>query len=799
MLIYERVVKSLSACHRNFVLVTTSVILIPAGFQTSWAASDPSVPDTSESIIVTGTRETQKKARDSLSPVDIVTASGQLATGQTNLTAALVQLLPSVTRPAVGQFDGAPTDYIALRGLAPNQTLVLVNGKRRHNSSFLYTDGFADGATPTDIDLIAPEMIDHIEILRDGASAQYGSDAIAGVVNIILASGDHGGVARSQIGQTYSGDGFTAQAGARKGLKLGERGFLDLSFDYRHQDHTYRGGIDQRTGTDTIRVVGDPSVTRYDLGLNGGYTFGDGIEAYTTETYAHRFTQITQVYRTPSRLPTLYPDGFTPQQTANENDFSAALGVRGHDLLGWRWDLSSTYGGDFIDSNLDNTANIALLNATGSTPLAVHLANYSTTQLNDTLDLSRALALHPLHGPLNIAFGIAHRFETYGTGVGSPASYLYGGTQAQAGLLPSNAGPHSRVVYSTYLDLSAHLTEAWQVDLAGRYEHYTDFGNTFNGKVATRYDITRNLALRGTFSTGTRAPSLANEYYSALAVGPESASGTLAANSAAAHLLGATPLKPERATNVTAGLVWTPAERLHITLDGYRIAIRDRIVTSPGISGATALEALQLQGIAVSPTLAPEDVSASFFTNAASTRTYGLDLAATYTTGWSIGRIDWDASLNLNDTSIRHVNQLATGLADVSEQTARYLTGSTPKNRLIFGGSWHAPSGRWDAALHEQRFGQTTNALTWYTGPAAYSTTEFNTITNHPRWVTNLQFGYRPIERLHLAVGANNLFNRFPSRIPAANGYYGSGRYDGSASQIGVNGGYYYAQADITL
>ncbi|MCQ9156636.1 TonB-dependent receptor plug domain-containing protein [Acidomonas methanolica] len=765
----------------------------------SWASNDGANSDSSENVIVTGTREPLKKARDSLSPVDIVTASGQLATGQTNLTAALAQILPSVTRPAVGQFDGAPTDYIALRGLAPNQTLILVNGKRRHNSSYLYTDGFADGATPTDIDLIAPEMIDHIEILRDGAAAQYGSDAIAGVVNIILASRDHGGVARSQIGQTYSGDGFTAQAGARKGLKIGRRGFLDLSFDYRHQDHTNRSGVDQRTGTDTLRIVGDPSVTRYDVGLNGGYTFANGIEAYTTATYAHRFTQITQVYRTPSRLPDLYPNGFTPQQTATENDFSAALGLRGHDLLGWRWDLSSTYGGDFINSNLNNTANIGLLDATGNTPLAVHLANYSTTQLNNTLDLSRAVALHPLYSPLNVAFGIAHRFETYGTGAGSPASYLYGGTQAQAGLLPSNAGPHSRVVYSTYLDFSAHLTRAWQGEFAGRYEHYTDFGDTFNGKAATRYDITGNLALRATFSTGTRAPSLANEYYSALAVGPESASGTLAANSAAARLLGATPLKPEHATNLTAGVVWTPVDRLHITLDGYRIDIRDRIVTGPGISGGPALEALKLQGIAVSPTLTPDDVSASFFTNAAATRTYGLDLAATYTTHWNFGRIDWDASLNLNDTSIRHVNVLANGMSDLSEQTARYLTGSTPKNRLIFGGAWQAPSGRWDVTLHEQRFGQTTNALTWYTGPDAYSTTAFDTITNRPRWVTNLQFSYRPVSRLHLSIGANNLFNRFPSRIPAANGYYGSGRYDGSASQIGINGGYYYAQADITL
>lgn len=785
---------------KRYALMRFCALATPFCYAAPGAIAAPDTGTTNESLIVTGTRETHKKARDSLSPIDIVTGSEQARTGQTNVTAALQQLLPSVTRPAVGQFDGAPTDFISLRGLNPNQTLVLVNGKRRHNSSYLYTDGFADSATPTDIDLIAPELIDHIEVLKDGAAAQYGSDAIAGVVNIILKSSDHGGVARSQIGQTYEGDGFVAQAGAQKGLKIGSSGFLDLSFDYRHQDHTNRSGIDERTDAHTLRVVGDPATTRYDFAINGGYTFANGIEAYTTETYAHRFTEIAQVYRVPTRLPEYYPNGFTPQQTATENDFSAAIGLRGNDLLGWRWDLSSNYGGDYINSNLNNTANLGLYAATGTTPLSVHLADYSTTQLNNTFDLSRDVHVPLLAGPLTIATGVAHRFETYGTGVGSSASYLYGGSQAQAGLLPSNAGPHSRVVYSTYLDLSAHLTRDWQADLAGRYEHYTDFGDTFNGKASTRYDITRNLAVRATFSTGTRAPSLANEYYSALAVGPESASGTLAANSAAARLLGATPLKPEHATNITAGVVYSPIEHLHLTLDAYQIDIRDRIVSGPGISGDAALAALRVQGIAVSSSLTPDDVSASFFTNAAATRTRGLDITATYTTRWeSFGRIDWDVSFNANDTSIRHVNTLANGLSDLNAQTAAYLTGSTPKNRLIFGGRWQSSSGRWDVVLHEQRYGQTTDALTWYDGPYAYSTTNFNSITNHPRWITNLELGFRPIDRLHLAVGANNLFNRYPTRIPAANGYYGSGRYDGSASQIGVNGGFYYAQASYDL
>ena len=746
-----------------------------------------------ETVIVTGTREPRRKAQDSLSPVDVVTSRDIARTGQTNVTQALVQLLPSVTQPAVGIFDGAPTDFISLRGLNPNQTLVLVNGKRRHDSSFIYIDGFADSATPVDVDLIPPSLIDHIEVLRDGAAAQYGSDAIAGVVNIILKSDASGGTAGSEIGQTEHGDGFVVQAGGDKAAKLGANGFIDLSVDYRHQDHTVRNDDDDRTGTLVTKILGDPATTRYDFGLNAGYGLADGVQLYTSDTYAYRFTDVNQVYRLPTRLPALYPGGFTPHQTTFENDFSTGLGLKGDDLSGWSWDLSSTYGGDFLDENLRNTANTELYSITGTTPLAVHLANLSGTQLNDDLDIRRSVDPGAWAFPVTVAGGIEHRFETYGTGVGSPASYLYGGSQAQAGLLPSDAGPHSRVVYSSYLDLSTHLAAAWQVDLAGRFEHYTDFGNTYNGKISTRYDISSVVALRATLSNGTRAPSLANEYYSALAVGPDSASGTLAPNSAAAQLLGASPLKPERSTNITAGMVLNPVDRLHVTLDAYQIDIRDRIVSGPGLAGTAAIEALQVQGITVSPELTADDVSASFFTNAASTRTRGVDVTLTYTT--PVGRfgvVDWDAGLNANFTRITHANSLGDGTPELTAQNIAYLTTSTPKNRLILGGRWH--QGRWDVLLHELRFGETIDELTYFEGPNAYSTMDFFRFYNRPRWLTNVEVGYRPIKHLRVALGANNLFDDYPTRIPAQNGYYGSEPYDSDASQIGIDGGFYYAR-----
>lgn len=773
-------------------------VLLSALIALPGAARAQATGSADEAVIVTGTREPRKKAQDSVSPIDVVTGADIARTGQTNLTDALTQLLPAVTRPAVGIFDGAPTDFISLRGLNPDQTLVLVDGKRRHDTSFIYIQGFADGATPVDIDLIPPSLIDHVEVLRDGASAQYGSDAIAGVVNIILKSADHGGTVAGESGATAEGDGFVLEGGGERAARLGRAGFIDLSLDIRHQDHTVRDGDDDRTGTVVTKIEGDPESTRYDFGVNAGYDVAHGIELYSFDTYAYRFTGVNQVFRLPTSLPAVHPGGYTPLQTTFENDFSATLGIKGPDLLGWNWDLSSTYGGDFLDDNLRNTANIALYAATGDTPTAVHLANFGTTQLDNDLDLNRAFRVAGWAHPITVAAGAAQRLETYGEGAGSAASYLLGGSQAQVGLLPTDAGPHSRVVYSVYAEPSTHVTDVWQVDLAGRYEHYTDAGDTWNGKLSSRYDIDRHVAVRGTISTGTRVPSLADEFYRALAVGPESVSGTLAADSASARLLGADPLKPEDATNVTLGTVVTPVQDLHVAVDAYQIDIRDRIVSGPGVAGDDAIAALQLAGIAIPPMLTSDDVSATFFTNAASTRTRGVDLTATYrTTLDHDGVIDWDAACNAAYTRITHANTLANGLSDLSAQSIAYLTTSTPRNRITVGGRWH--DGGWDVILHEQRFGETIDELTYFAGPNAYSTTDFLRFTNRPRWITNLEIGFRPIRRLRLAIGANNLFDAEPTRIPAIAGYDGAEKYDSDASQIGIDGGFYYVRASLDL
>ena len=558
-----------------------------------------------DTVVVTGTR-TSTKASQSLTPVDVISGAQLQATGQSNLRDALVKLSSSITRETYAGDTAQLTDALSLHGLTPDHVLVLVNGKRRHTTANIALDGgLNQGSTGVDIDMIPVGLIDHIEILRDGASAQYGSDAIAGVINIILKTSSHGGSLQTSNGQTYAGDGFKNGESANIGLNLGDKGYLDLAAEYDRQNHTVRTGPDDYFGTFQPGhgyynpIEGDPASTRESVGFNAGYYLGDDVELYGFGTYAHRNAEAYQNYRPPAVLPEVYPNGFVPTETVNENDYSVTSGIKGQNLFGWSWDLSSTYGGDHEGIGMDNSANTGLYAAQGYTPTSFHLATVSNTQLTNNFDLSRAFHLPLLPAPVNVSVGVEQRRETYTVGAGDEASYLDGGSQALPGLAPVSASDNSRNVLGTYIDLSTHLAPKWTVDLAGRFEHYSDVGDTTNGKISTRYDFTPQIAVRGSVSTGFRAPSLAEEYYSNVNESPASVSGLLAANSAAAKLIGAQPLKPEESTNYNLGLVLTPAKDLHLTIDAYQIDIRNRIVEGGTASGAAAIAAMEAAGLSV--------------------------------------------------------------------------------------------------------------------------------------------------------------------------------------------------------
>ena len=752
-----------------------------------------------DTVVVTGTR-TSTKASQSLTPVDVISGAQLQATGQSNLRDALVRLAPSITRETYAGDTAQLTDALSLHGLTPDHVLVLVNGKRRHTTANIALDGgLNEGSTGVDIDMIPVGLIDHIEILRDGASAQYGSDAIAGVINIILKTNSHGGTLQTTSGQTYDGDGFKNGESANIGLNLGNHGFLDLAAEYDRQNHTVRTGPDDYFGTFQQGhgyynpIEGDPASTRESVGFNAGYYLGDDVELYGFGTYAHRDAQAYQNYRPPSVLPEVYPNGFVPTETINENDYSVTAGVKGQNLFGWSWDLSTTYGGDNEGIGMVDSANTGLYTAEGFTPTSFHLSTVSNTQLTNNLDFSRAFQLPLLPAPVSVSFGVEQRRETYSVGPGDEYSYLLGGAQALPGLAPVSASDNSRDVLGTYIDLSSHLTQKWTVDLAGRFEHYSDVGDTTNGKISTRYDFTPQIAVRGSVSTGFRAPSLAEEYYSNVNESPASVSGLLAANSAAARLIGAQPLKPEESTNYNVGLVLTPVKNLNVTIDAYQIDIRNRIVEGGTASGAAAIAAMEAAGLSVPSSVPASAVSASYFTNGASTRTRGIDLSGTWHTGFgAYGQVDWDLGVNLNTTSVTRVANGANGQPELNAQQIAWLTTATPKNKIIIGGTWHLD--KWGVSLHETRFGSTSSEQTYIVGPNAFSTTQFIHFDNAAKYITDVEVRYDVTKKFEIAVGANNLFNVYPSKLPYQAQLEGS-QYSAYASTIGEDGGFYYLRA----
>ncbi len=761
------------------------------------------VPGGTETLIVTGTREIGKKARDSIAPIDVVSSRQLTSTGQPTLRDAMQLLLPSLTVPTGGFDAGALTDSISLRGLSSNETLILVNGHRRHTTANIYADsGPQQGTTPTDIDMIPLSAIDHIEVLRDGASAQYGSDAIAGVVNIILKKQDHGLTIRSNSGITSKGDGYQQGIFIDGGASFGEdRGFIHVSGDLVHQDHSFRSGPDSRTGTTINKILSQPEQTRESVAINAGYDITNTLQLYSTATYAHRHAEAFQNYRLPSSLAStpgyaaIYPDGYSPLQTLEENDFEITAGLKGR-LAGWHWDLSSTYGRDFDNIGLKNDANKALPASVLQTTYN-RVQGFNDTQWNNELNLNRKLNLSFWPHSINLAGGAGYRYEAYSIAEGSSASTYGGGTSlALAGTSPRSAGNSNRDVVSGYVDISTHLTKHWQLDMAGRYEHYTDVGNTQTGKISTRYDVSRRLAFRGTFSNGFHAPTLAQEHYSALTLSPTVARGLVAATSPGALASGAQRLKPEQSTNVEGGIIAEPFKGLHVTTDFYQIDLRGRILPGNNLYGVEAANILAANGITDLPAnITNNNLSTQWFANVANTRTQGMDMTITYTTKLRhAGRINWDAAINLNRTRLRHQATRSDGTPVLNAPSRAYITTAYPRSKIIFGGTWVSPAHRWAVALHEIRYGQTTSALTYYrnNNTSTASTTNYLQFHNRPKWTTNLSVTYNINKIWSTTLGGNNIFAAFPSKVPHGNRYLGAAKYYLSTSQLGINGGYYY-------
>jgi iron complex outermembrane receptor protein len=778
-------------------------------------------------VIVTGTRVQGLKAEDSLAPVQIIGSDALNKVGEFDLSEGLLQTVPSFNFGAGASNGdlGALFSYARLRGLSPNDTLVLIDGKRRHGTANMVVDGGQyQGATGADLSLIPLAAIDHVEVLTDGAAAQYGTDAIAGVINIILKHDDHGGLLTATGGQYYSHEGNTGDATVNFGLAPIENSFLNITAEVKIHGHSDTIGPDpliiNHDGYDNVgqfpQVVnvpgypyvqggaGDPLYRLALLTYNSGFNLNDALELYSFGTFGYRNAQAYQNYRPPNVIPQVWPNGFNPIEAIVEYDFAETGGVKGK-VAGWNYDLSLTYGSDNDQVNVDTSANPDLYQTYGFTPTDFHVGGFVATQLTTNLDLSHEFDVG-LAAPLNLAFGAEARHETYEVEVGDPASRFEGGSASYPGFTLTDQGEHTRSNEAGYVDVALTPIENLKLDGAGRFEHYSDFGDTTTGKLTARYDFSPEIALRGTVSNGFRAPTLAEEHYSATNVGPGIAFVQLPPNSVGASLIGVDGLKPEKSTNYSLGLVLHPLPNMTATIDAYQISIKDRIVGSGNVFGAgdptgvnspNVIAAIEANGDVVNPNNFFTGINV--FNNGVDTRTRGVDFVLTRPDDFGdFGRVDWSLSGSYDSTVVTQVLAPPAQIAPqalLNETALSFLSTASPNYRIIVGALWQ--KSQWSLNLKELIYGQSSEEILGDDG-------KYYSVKAYAQPITNISLSYAPIPHVKLTIGADNAFNVFPKQINPAllKTYYAANDGAGAYSYpyftpYGTNGGYYYGRVTV--
>jgi len=783
------------------------------------AAAPEAGPINSGVVIVTGTRAAGLKVENSASPVQVLDSTSLARTGQPDLIQALAQNLPSLTAQTFGSDMANMTLSARLRGLSPNNTLVLVNGKRRHGTANLAVlGGPYQGGAAADLNYIPVAAIDHVEVLQDGAAAQYGTDAIAGVVNIILKSNYRGGSGNVNGGGYGDDGGRTGDGSVNLGLTPFTDAFLNLTLETKYHGFSDRGGIDPRVidAANLARypqlrdrpgypylnhISGDAQYRQHIAAANFGADLTPDLNLYAFATYGRKKAAAFENYRMPDRLPAIYPTGFSPQETFREEDFAFTGGLKGTLPGAWRWDLSSTYGKDTARLGVAHSANISLYADTGSTPLDFHAGRFVASQWTNNLDLSHEFGVG-WATPLTFAVGLEHRRDTYAIGAGDAASRYKEGAQSFPGFSLTDAGAHSRNNKAVYVNLAGQPVKGWTVDLAGRYERFSDFGSARVGKLTSRYDISPAFGVRATWSNGFRAPTLAESYYSATNVSPRSAFVQLAPNSPGARLVGVNGLRPEASSNLSAGLVINPQANLALTLDAYQITIRDRIVGSGALYGSggavnapAVTAAILANGNVLDPTVVQTGIN--IFSNAINTRSRGLEFVATLNSNYgAAGRVDWSLAANYNKVQVIKINQAPAQLQPQTllDRTAiSDLETASPRVRVNLGALWR--SGAWTVNLREAFYGKASELQS--SDGAVYYETEVK-----PAAITDLEVSYQLNKAWTLSVGANNLFNQYPNHVNASLLAEQRANLDNAAvtvypsfSPFGINGGYYYLRA----
>ncbi len=791
----------------------------------AWAA-DETESGVIDEVIVTGTRSTSRTVTTSLAPIDVLSSEIMAKSGKQSTRDLISTLVPSANTSNSGAGASFAVKTVSLRGLGGDQTLVLVNGKRRHNTAVLFVNGTTqNGQSPPDLDLIPSSAIERIEVLRDGASAQYGSDALAGVINIILKDDAEGGGFTAMAGMTGKGDGETVQGSLNYGFSFLETGYLNVTLDARTTNYADRGKFTPFTGTFYFPVngqpdprestlsrhtahPGSPQVQFYSLAYNTGYEVNDKLKLYSFGTISSRDTAAWLTYRPPNSIlnnTAVYPDGYVVRLFLEDRDWQFAVGAKGDDLLGFNWDLSTTLSENEV-GYFENSLNASMGPAS---PSFFYLGTLTFKEWTTNFDLSREFDIG-LASPLFVAVGAEYRKDEFTIGVGEPASYILGGyvappgtplagqltaggSQGVSGFPPFAAGTFERDNKSVYVNVEQALTDNFEISLAGRYESYSDFGETTTGKISARWEPMDGVAVRGTASTGFRAPSLQQQHYGSAStinvalpgqpaqLGP---SQILPSDNPAAIALGAKPLEPEESTSYSIGLVLNPLPSMSATLDVYQIEIQNRILQSEQLGPNAAVSAAL-----VSQGLNPGQ-AAFYYANAADMTTRGIDFVLDYRTDFGeYGAIRWTFSANYNKSEFDRITppppQLAAaGLVLVGRARIGDFTVGTPRDKQILSADY--TRGGFNANLRVTRYGELTQRN---------SVNPRQDETVSPTGIVDLDLSYDITEDIRVSIGANNLLDTYPDIVqPANRGGTNPFVYFNQYSPFGITGGFYYTR-----
>jgi iron complex outermembrane receptor protein len=742
-----------------------------------------------DEIVVTGNRGKPRTILDSPVPIDNINAADLQATGQNNIEQMLNYKVPSFNSQNQAISDAtAHYDPADLRGLGPSRTLVLVNGKRKNQSAQVYLNRTpGKGEVGVDLKSIPVGAIERIEVLRDGASAYYGSDAIAGVINIILKDKAEYSSFNTRAGVTSEGDGFNFTADWNSAVNVG-KGTLNYTLGYYNQKLTNRAG--EIVDTDPTyqhwidgnpeggMIVGQPDMEKFDAFTNFTYPLGDNAKFYTFNGVTKRTGRSFAFYRAPYWRPDVAAAEFwTPENLfvgyhpTFETDITDNMNVAGFefDLLGFNADVSGTYGRNDVSYTVNRSVNRDYLADHGWSPRTFEPGGYTFSNKIFNLDLNRTLGATD---NITLALGFEAKEENFQSHEGDRHSYYKGGSDSFAGIKPEEVVDKGRNSYAGYLSLDYDITDDFLIGAAARYEDFSDFGENFSYKVNARYKIGNNGAVRASYSTGFRAPTLHQRYlinsqYIVVAGSPDPVlQGTLANDNPAVKALGVPDLFAETSQNLTAGLTYKISKYLSGSVDFYQINVDDRILFSSQI---TALN----DGDAIDNILKENGVvGVQFFINAGDTKTTGVDLVLNLNKvevgGGYFGGV---LAANFNETSIEKINvpsALETGGYDIFDKREQSLiTLSRPKSKIIVGLNYEI--GDFKFGIDNTNFGEVT--------VTAADLNPENDQVHSSKLITDFNARWRMDENIDVTLNINNIFDVYPDELNLETGESPGGRF----------------------